>query len=66
MAHKFGIPTTTLHDRLSGKSSKVAAGGPTVLSISEEREIAMGSHYPSRHGFGLAQEVGEARSGLPA
>ena len=41
VAHKFGVPPTTLHDHLSGKSPKVAAGGLTVLSISEEQEVAM-------------------------
>ena len=39
VTHKFGIPPTTLHDHLSGKSSKVGAGGLTVLPISEEWEM---------------------------
>lgn len=39
----FNIPHSTLEDHVTGKSSKVGAGAPTVLSFSEEQEI---SHLP--------------------
>ena len=36
-AHKYGVPPSTLHDHLKGKSKKAGAGGPTVLMAAEER-----------------------------
>ena len=50
VAHKFGIPPTILHE-------KVGAGGPTVLSISEEQEIAVACMTLADMGFGLTREV---------
>ena len=38
VAQKLVIPLTTLHDHLLGKSSKVGAGGATVLTTYEDRE----------------------------
>ena len=40
-AHKYGVPSSTLHDHLKGKSKKAGAGGPTVLMAAEEREVAL-------------------------
>ena len=57
VAHMFGIPPTTLHDHLSGKSSQVGAGGLTVLSVSEEQEIAVACMTHADMGFGLTREV---------
>ena len=42
-AHKYGVPSSTLHDHLKGKSMKAGAGGPTVLKAAEEQES---SHMP--------------------
>jgi lambda repressor-like predicted transcriptional regulator len=39
VAYKFGIPSSTLHNHLKGKYKKVGAGGPTVLTYAEERDI---------------------------
>ena len=50
VAHKFGFPLTILHE-------KVGAGGPTVLSISEEQEIAVACMTLADMGFGLTREV---------
>ena len=57
VASKFGIPPTTLHDHISGKSSKVGAGGVTVLTRSEEREIALTCMTLADIGYGLTREV---------
>jgi len=40
-AKKYGLAPSTLHDHLHGNFKKVGADGPTVLTVSEEREIAM-------------------------
>ena len=40
-AHKYGVPPSTLHDHLKGKSKKAGAGGPTVLMAAEEQEVAL-------------------------
>ena len=38
-AAAYGIPYTTLHDHLSGKSKKRYGGPPTALSYEEDKEI---------------------------
>lgn len=38
-ARKSGIPSSTLHDHLTGKSQRIHSGAPTVLTASEEKEI---------------------------
>ena len=36
---KYEVPTTTLFNHLSGKSSGIGTGSPTILSHAEEREL---------------------------
>ena len=40
-ARKYGISSSTLHDHLSEKHTKVGSGGPTVLTYTEEREFVI-------------------------
>ena len=58
-AHKYGVPPSTLHDHLKGKSKKVGAGGPTVLMVAEEREVALTCLALADMGFGLTRELVE-------
>ena len=53
---KYGIPPTTLHDHLEQKS-KIGAGGPTVLALAVEREIALTCVTPADMGFSLTQDL---------
>ena len=57
VAHKYSIFPTTLHDHLSGKSSKVGSGGPTVLTSSEGRDIALTCMALANMGYGLTRDV---------
>ena len=57
VAFKYGIPPTTLHDHVSGKCSKVGAGGPTVMTYAEEREIALTCMTLADMGYGLTRDV---------
>ena len=56
-ARMFSIPRTTLQDHVSGKSSKVGAGAPTVLSYCEEQEIVLTCQVLSEMGFGVTREL---------
>ena len=58
-AHKYGIPPSTLHDHLKGKSKKAGAGGPSVLMAAEEREVAITCLALADMGFGLTRELVE-------
>ena len=54
-AKKYGVPPSTLHDHLHGNVKKAGAGGPTVLTMSEEREIAMTCITLAEMGFGISR-----------
>ena len=56
-AKMFNIPNSTLHDHVSGKSSKVGAGAPTVLSYCEEQEIILTCQVLAEMGFGITREL---------
>ena len=56
-AKMFNIPHSTLQDHVTGKSSKVGAGAPTVLSYSEEQEIVITCQVLSEMGFGITREL---------
>ena len=56
-AHKYGVPPSTLHDHLKSKSMKAGAGGPTVLTAAEEREVALTCLALADMGFGLTREL---------
>lgn len=57
VAYKYGIPPTTLHDHVSGKRSKVGAGGPTIMTYAEEREIALTCMALADMGYGSTRNV---------
>ena len=44
-ARKYGISSSTLHDHISEKHTKVGAGGPTVLTCTEERLFFLSLHW---------------------
>ena len=56
-ALKYGIPKSTLHDHLSGKSKKVGAGSPTVLTHSEEQDIVLSCITLVDMGYGMSKEL---------
>ena len=58
-AHKYGIPRSTLHDHVSRKYEQVGKGGPTVLTSTEEREIALTCMTLGDMGFGLTKDLVE-------
>ena len=57
VARKYAIPVTTLHDHHKQKSKKIGAGGPTVLTASEEHEIVLVCIALGDMGFGLTREL---------
>ena len=58
-AQKYGIPRSTLHDHISGRHEQVGKGGPTVLTSTEEREIALTCMSLGEIGFGLTRDLVE-------
>ena len=58
-AQKYGIPRSTLHDHISGRHEQVGKGGPTVLTSTEEREIALTCMSLGEMGFGLTRDLVE-------
>ena len=49
--------TGYLPAHLKGKSKKAGAGGPTVLTAAEEREVALTCLALADMGFGLTREL---------
>ena len=58
-ARKYGLASSTLHDHLHRIVKKVGAGGLTVLTMSEEREIAMTCIALAEIGFGITRALVE-------
>ena len=58
-AERFGIPKSTLHDHIKGKSKSIGRGGATVLSGDVEREIVLGCTTLAEMGYGLTRELVE-------
>ena len=55
-AKQFGIPKTTLLDRLKGRvPDEAEAGAPTVLTTSEEQKLCQFIQESSSMGFPLAR-----------
>ena len=57
VARRYGIPPSTLHDHIAGKARRAGAGGVTVLTRSEEREIAVTCMVLGDMGFGLTKAL---------
>ena len=62
-ARKYGISSSTLHDHLSEKHTKVSTGGPTVLTYTEEREIVLSLIALREMGFGLTKDLVDIMGG---
>jgi len=45
-AKQYGIPSSTLHDHIKGKSTKRYGCAPTVLTAEEKKEIVTGAANP--------------------
>ena len=58
-AKKYDLAPSTLHDHLHGNVKKIGAGGPTVLTVSEEREIGMTCVSLAEIGFGITRALVE-------
>ena len=56
-AKQYKIPVTTLYDHTKGKIHKIGAGAPTVLTYSEEKEIAATLQVLQEIGFPLTKEL---------
>ena len=56
-AAKFGIPHSTLHDHLTGKSQKRYGGPSTCLSQSEEKEIVLACQTLQQFGFPMTRDI---------
>ena len=54
---KYGVPATTLFNHLSGKSSRIGAGSPTILSHAEERELVTKLQVLQGIGFGMTKDL---------
>ena len=54
-ASKFGIPSSTLHDHLKGKSLKRYGGAPTILTPDEEEEVVTACMVLQQLGFPLTK-----------
>ena len=54
---KYGIPRSSLHDHISGKSTKRYGGPPTVLTKAMEKEIATTCVVLQELGFPLTKEL---------
>ena len=59
VAKKYGLALSTLHDNLHGNVKKVGAGSPTVLTVSEKREIAITCVLLAEIGFGITRALVE-------
>lgn len=55
-ATRYHIPSSTLHDHVSGKSSTVCRGAPTVLTASEEKEIVRACQVMQSLAFPVTRE----------
>lgn len=56
-AARYAIPVTTLHDHVSGKSTRVHSGAPTVFTSSEEKEIERICQVMQDLAFPLTKEL---------
>ena len=56
-ARRFNAPATTIFDHVSGRYSRIGAGGPTILSPAEEREIVITLQVLQEMGFGLTKNL---------
>ena len=56
-SRRFGIPKTSLHAHLHGTRHTTGAGGPTVLSPWEEKEIVVSLQVLQEMGFPLTREL---------
>ena len=57
VAAKFGIPKSTLHDHVKGKSTKRFGGPSTVLTPAEEKEVATSCAVLQEVGFPLTRST---------
>ena len=54
---KFCIPSSTLYDHLKGKSRRRYGGYPTILTCTEEKEIATSCQILQEFGYPLTKDV---------
>ena len=55
-AAQYGIPRSTLHDRVTGKSMSSKRGPPTVLTAAEEQMLADWALHMADIGYGRTRE----------
>lgn len=53
-ATRYHIPSSTLHDHVSGKRTRVHSGAPTVLTASEEKEVVTSCEVMQQLGLAVA------------
>ena len=57
IAKKYGIPSSTLHDHLLKKDTRIGADRQTILTPEEEREIVYSCQVLQEIGFGLTRDI---------
>lgn len=55
-AAQYGIPRSTLHDRVTGKAMSAKRGPPTVLTAAEEQMLADWALHMADIGYGRTRE----------
>ena len=55
-AAQYGIPRSTLHDRVTGKAMSSKRGPPTVLTAAEEQMLADWALHMADIGYGRTRE----------
>jgi len=56
-ARRFNVLASTIFDHVSGRYSRIGAGGPTILSSAEKREIVITLQVLQEMGFGLTKNL---------
>ena len=56
-ATRYGIPSSTLHDHVSGKYTRVGRGAPSILTPEEEKEVVTLCQVMQKLAFPLTREL---------
>lgn len=56
-ATRYGIPSSTLHDHVSGKHTRIGRGAPCILTPEEEKEVVTICQVMQKLAFPLTREL---------
>ena len=54
---QYQVPKSTIHDQVKGKSVRVGAGRPPVLTYEEEKSIVRSCEILAQSGFGVDRTI---------